>query len=130
MKPPEPPGRRTTPKGAVARTARRNAPATKRQPLLGHFERELRTASLNYVTEESMSRMVAGDILLLEGTTSLRACVAPAFYAILACPLCGKLDLITQKQFFGTDAVVCAHKDCSCHFRIDLRHRVTYLPVN
>jgi uncharacterized protein YbaR (Trm112 family) len=77
-----------------------------------------------------MSWMAPGDILMLERTTSLRACVDQAFYAILACPLCGKLDFITQKQYSGTEHVVCGHNDCSCHFRIDQRHRVTYLPIN
>jgi uncharacterized protein YbaR (Trm112 family) len=80
--------------------------------------------------EESLTWMAPGDILLLNGTPSLRELVDPAFYAMLACPLCGKLDLISHRQYCGTDSVICAHDDCSCHFRIDQKQHFTYLPVN
>lgn len=77
-----------------------------------------------------MTWMGPGDILLLEGTASLRKFVDSVFHAILACPLCGKLDLITQRQYSGTEPVICAHSDCSCHFRINQNHLLTYLPVS
>lgn len=77
-----------------------------------------------------MDRMSPGDILLLALATSLRELVDPAFFAILACPLCGKLDLITQSQYSGTDSVICGYNGCACHFRIDHRHGLVYLPVN
>jgi uncharacterized protein YbaR (Trm112 family) len=91
---------------------------------------ETQVTSLRYVMEESLSWMAPGDILILERTISLREFVDPAFYAMLACPLCGKLDLINQRQYYGAESVVCAHNDCSCHFRIDQRQHFTYLPVN
>ncbi len=76
-----------------------------------------------------MEQMAPGDILLLEETVSLRAFVDSAFFAILACPVCGKLYLITQSQYSGTEPVICAHHNCSCHFRIGQRRSVIYLPV-
>jgi hypothetical protein len=79
--------------------------------------------------QEALSWMAPGDILLLE-RASLREFVDPLFHAMLACPSCGKLDLITQRQYSGTEPVICAHKDCCCHFRIDERQYLTYLPVN
>jgi hypothetical protein len=87
-------------------------------------------ASLRYVMEESLSWMVPGDILILERAASLREFVDPAFYAMLACPLCGKLDLINQRQYYGAESVVCAHNDCSGNFRIDHKQHFTYLPAN
>jgi hypothetical protein len=108
----------------VRAKAVRAAPRTRRS-----YSEKL-IASLNHVVEESMSWMGPGDILLLEGAASLRDFVDSVFYAILACPLCGKLDLITQRQYSGTEPVICGHSDCACHFRIDQRHRLTYLPVN
>jgi hypothetical protein len=91
---------------------------------------ETRAASLRHVMEESLSWMAPGDILILERTVSLRELVDPSYYAMLACPLCGKLDLINQRQYCGTESVMCAHNDCSCHFRIDQRQQFTYFPVN
>lgn len=87
-------------------------------------------AALRHVFEESMELMRAGDILLLDGTQSLRDLVDTAFFAILACPLCGKLDLLTQSQYSGTETVICGYDDCSCHFRINGRQEISYLPAN
>lgn len=89
-----------------------------------------RVGCIEHVAEDSMNRMNPGDILLIEGAESLRDLVDPAFYAILACPLCGKLDLITQAQYSGTDSVMCDYDDCSCQFRIGEWHDLIYLPVN
>ena len=85
--------------------------------------------TLHHVMEESVEWMAPGDILLLDGAASLRALVDAIFFAILACPACGKLDLITQSQYSGTEPVICAHPNCSCHFRIGQRHTFTYVPV-
>ncbi|MGH9440523.1 MAG: hypothetical protein ACRD22_22345 [Terriglobia bacterium] len=87
-------------------------------------------ATLRYVFEESMGSMIHGDIILLDGTESLREVVDVAFFAILACPFCGKLDLVTQAQLSGTDTVICGYEDCACHFRINGRREIGYLPVN
>jgi hypothetical protein len=85
---------------------------------------------LHHIPEESMERMGAGDILLLDATISLRSLVDSVFYALLACPACGKLELITQSQYSGTEAVICGHSDCSSHFRITQKRHFNFLPVN
>ncbi|MDE3179452.1 MAG: hypothetical protein KGM47_07290 [Acidobacteriota bacterium] len=85
---------------------------------------------LSYVLEGSMATMTQGDIILLDGTESLRELVDRAFFAILACPICGKLDLVTQSQYSGTETVICGYDDCACHFRIDGKQQIAYLPVN
>lgn len=85
---------------------------------------------LRHVFEEAMELMRPGDILLLDGTQSLRELVDTAFFAILACPLCGKLDLLTQAQYSGTETVICGYDDCTCHFRINGRQEIAYLFVN
>ncbi|MGH9401786.1 MAG: hypothetical protein ACRD2P_06740 [Terriglobia bacterium] len=87
-------------------------------------------AALRHVFEESMELMRPGDILLLDGTQSLRELVDTAFFAILACPFCGKLDLLTQSQYSGAETVICGYDDCTCHFRINGRQEIAYLPVN
>ncbi len=112
----------------------RLAPQELREPTIGIVPGEVAPCGpvccLQHVAEESMNRMNPGDILLLDGVESLRDLVDPAFYAILACPVCGKLDLITQAQYSGNGSVICDYDDCSCHFRIGRRHDLIYLPVN
>ncbi|MGH9328713.1 MAG: hypothetical protein ACRD2B_18760 [Terriglobia bacterium] len=85
---------------------------------------------VHHVFDGALDHMHPGDVLLLNEVESLRNVVDPAFFAILACPLCGKQDLITQSQYSGTDPVICGYDDCSCHFRIDQESNLIYLPVN
>ncbi len=85
---------------------------------------------LRHVFEESMELMHPGDVMLLDGAQTLRELVDTAFCAILACPFCGKLDLLTQPQYSGTDTVICGYDDCACHFRIRGGRDIAYLPVN
>lgn len=85
---------------------------------------------LRYVQEVSLGEMDPGDIILLEDTSDLRAQVDSGFYAILACPQCGHLDLITQAQYAGAISVLCGHQECSCHFKIHEKTRLAYLPLN
>jgi hypothetical protein len=87
-------------------------------------------AQLRYVREEAVTDMEPADIILLEDTTDLRARVDSGFSAILACPRCGHLDLITQAQYSGAVSILCGHQDCSCHFKILERSRLAYLPLN
>lgn len=85
---------------------------------------------LRHIFEESMELMRPGDILLLDGAQSLRDLVDAAFFAILACPLCGRIDLLTQAQYSGAETVICGYDDCACCFRIDRRQEITYLFAN
>lgn len=87
-------------------------------------------ARMRHVFDDELDHMHPGDVLLLNEVESLRNVVDPAFFAIMACPLCGKQDLITQSQYSGTDPVICGYDDCSCHFRIGQQCNLIYLPVN
>ena len=59
----------------------------------------------------------------------LRHAVESVFFALLACPVCGTLGLITAAQYFGNLPVTCASDLCSCRFRIREQSRMSYLPV-
>ncbi len=85
---------------------------------------------VHHVFDDALDHMYPGDVVLLNEVESLRNIVDPAFFAIMACPLCGKRDLITQSQYSGTDPVICGYDDCSCHFRIGQQCDLIYLPVN
>ena len=87
-------------------------------------------AHLQHIHAESLTTMLPGDILVLEQTDSLRSSIDSVFFAVLACPACGALSLITSRQYFGALPVFCQSKLCSCRFRIEDESRLTYLPVN
>lgn len=81
------------------------------------------------VDQEWLGKMAPGDILLLDGSESLRPIVEDAFRAVLACPQCGTLALLTSAQYFGSAPVICASKRCCCRFRMEGQNRLIYLPV-
>lgn len=74
--------------------------------------------------------MAPGDVIFLDETESLRTAVESIFFAVLACPACGTLGLITSAQYGGALPVSCGSNQCSCRFRIDEGSRFIYLPVN
>jgi hypothetical protein len=74
--------------------------------------------------------MAPGDVIFLDETESLKTAVESIFFAVLACPACGALGLITSAQYVGAAPVTCVSNQCSCRFRIDDGSRVVYLPVN
>ena len=86
--------------------------------------------SLRFVEMDSANCMVPGDILLLDQSRHLRAQVEPTFVAVLACPRCGNLDLVTHPQFRGIASVMCGYAACSCHYRIQDTSQIVYLPIN
>jgi hypothetical protein len=77
-----------------------------------------------------MGSMVPGDVIFLGEAESLRSAVESIFFAVLACPACGALGLITSAQYGGLMPVACGSSQCSCRFRIDEEGRFVFLPVN
>jgi hypothetical protein len=99
-----------------------------RRALRGQGERQ--PVRLHHVDELTLGRMHPADIILLSEAESLRSAVESVFFAILACPVCGTLGLITAAQYSGKEPVICGSKHCACSFRIDSKTRLVYLPVN
>jgi hypothetical protein len=87
-------------------------------------------ASLHHVFDDSPNDLTPGDIIVLDDSQTLRAQVESDFFAVLACPRCGILNLLTPAQYFGVLAVICGSDSCSCSFRIEGESRILYLPVN
>lgn len=85
---------------------------------------------VHYVDAECLMNMMPGDIILLSEAESLKDAVEPEFVAVLACPKCGTLHLISSAQYLGVSPVVCQSKLCSCRFRIVDQYRLVYLPLN
>jgi len=48
------------------------------------------------------------------------------YWAVMACPCCGTLGLITRHQFKGLASIICGSNDCSGEFYLegdDIRYR-------
>ena len=81
------------------------------------------------VDELSISAMAPGDIFLVEELEAADLSSEPAFYAILACPLCGNQTPISAAQYFGYAPVICGARACPGFFRIIDGVRLVYLPL-
>src|SRR5262249_40915761 len=72
----------------------------------GHAQEEFPPpASLHHVLDDSPNDLTPGDIIVLDNSQILRAQVESDFFAVLACPGCGTLDLLTPAQYFGGASV-------------------------
>ncbi len=119
------------------RSEAKNVQATPRELLEhrsagGEHQREHFSApeSLNHVFDESPNHLAPGDVIVLNESQALRSEVELDFFAVLACPRCGILNLVTASQYFGASPVICGSNSCSCNFRIEDESRIVYLPVN
>jgi hypothetical protein len=61
--------------------------------------------------------MQPGTIFVLENAGSIGEKEDP-YWAVLSCPSCGTLGLITRKQIAGLLAVICGSGKCSAQFFI------------
>lgn len=91
------------------------------------MELDRRTGILNIVAENLLQVMQAGDAILLDESASLRPMVESVFFAVLSCPGCGTLGLITKSQYNGIEPVICGADHCSCRFRIVENTRFEFL---
>jgi hypothetical protein len=91
---------------------------------------KLCTETLRQVDECSLSDMRPGDMILLDAAPLLKSEVETGFFAVLACPACGTLGLITPLQYSGNDPVICCSDQCSCRFRVIDKSRLHFLPIN
>ncbi len=85
---------------------------------------------MNPVSDESLQAMHPGDVIILDDYDSLRPLVESVFFAVLSCPGCGTLGLITIRQYCGLALVICGSDFCSCQFRIVEKSRFQYLPAS
>ena len=74
-------------------------------------------AELNILTEWIPEEMEPGSLFVLENAGQVGDHEDP-YWAVLACPECGTLGLITQKQVSGLIPVICGSDQCSAQFTI------------
>ena len=72
---------------------------------------------LNILTEWIPEQMHPGTVFVLENAGRVWEKEDP-YWAVLSCPKCGTLGLITRKQIAGLIAVICGSGKCSAQFFI------------
>jgi len=62
--------------------------------------------------------MDPGTVFVLENQAKLDSAPTP-FVAVMSCPRCGTMGLITHRQLFGGEAMLCSGETCSAEYRLD-----------
>jgi hypothetical protein len=74
-------------------------------------------AELNILSEWIPEQMEPGTLFVLENAGDVGENDDP-YWAVLSCPECGTLGLITRKQVVGLIPVICGSDSCSAQFFI------------
>jgi hypothetical protein len=74
-------------------------------------------AEINFLNEWIPEQMGPGTVFVLENAGEIGEASDP-YWAVLACPSCGTLGLITRKQVAGVIPVMCGSENCSAQFHI------------
>ena len=72
---------------------------------------------LNVLNEWIPEQMEPGTLFVLENAGDMGEGEDP-YWAVLACPECGTLGLITRRQIAGLVAVICGSDKCSAQYFI------------
>jgi hypothetical protein len=75
-------------------------------------------AELNLLEVWIPEQMEPGTMFMLEQAGELGKVENP-FWAVLACPSCGSLGLITRQQWAGLEAMICGAEDCSAEYFLE-----------
>ena len=74
-------------------------------------------AEINVLSAWVPEQMSPGTLFVLEHAGEVGEPDDP-YYAVLACPECGTLGLITKRQIVGLVAVICGSDRCAAQFYI------------
>jgi hypothetical protein len=75
-------------------------------------------SELNLLEVWIPEQMQPGTMFMLEDAGQLGKVENP-FWAVLACPACGSLGLITRQQFAGLEAMICGASTCSSEYFLE-----------
>ena len=73
------------------------------------------TGEVNILSEWIPEQMAPGTIFVLDNAGKVGGEDDP-FWAVLSCPSCGTLGLITRRQVAGLIPVICGSGTCSAQF--------------
>ena len=63
-------------------------------------------------------RMDPGTVFVLENQAKLGQAQEP-FVAVMSCPRCGTMGLVTRRQLWGGEAMICGGENCSAEYRLE-----------
>lgn len=84
-------------------------------------------AEINILTEWIPEQMEPGTIFVLDNAGEIGDAGDP-YWAVLSCPECGTLGLITRRQIGGLIPVTCGSGRCSAQFVIQDEQMVPKKP--
>jgi hypothetical protein len=76
------------------------------------------SADLEYLEEWIPERMDPGTVFLLENQAKLGQAQNP-YVAVMSCPKCGTLGLITRRQLYCGEMMICGGDVCTAEYRLD-----------
>jgi len=76
------------------------------------------SADLQFLEEWIPEKMDPGTIFVLENQSKLGQAQNP-YVAVMSCPRCGTLGLITRHQLYGGETMICGGDTCSAEYRLD-----------
>lgn len=79
------------------------------------------TAELDLLDIWIPEQMQPGTLFMLERAGGLGKPEDP-FWAVLACPACGALGLITRHQCAGLQPMICGSEQCSAEYFLEGTH--------
>jgi hypothetical protein len=76
------------------------------------------SSDLQFLEEWIPERMDPGTIFVLESQPQMGQAQNP-FVAVMSCPRCGTMGLITRRQLVAGDPMICGGDFCSAEYRLD-----------
>lgn len=76
------------------------------------------SADLQFLEQWIPERMDPGTVFVLEHKTRLGNTQNP-YVAVMSCPRCGTMGLITQRQLCAGELMICGGEVCSAEYRLD-----------
>jgi hypothetical protein len=84
------------------------------------------SADLQFLEEWIPDRMDPGTVFVLENKTKLGSTENP-FIAVMSCPRCGTMGLITRRQLCAGETMICGG-ECSAEYKLD-GENIVFRPV-
>jgi hypothetical protein len=76
------------------------------------------SADLQFLEEWIPERMDPGTVFVLENQAKLGQAQNP-YVAVMSCPRCGTMGLITRRQLYAGEAMICGGDSCSAEYQLD-----------
>ncbi len=76
------------------------------------------SADLQFLEEWIPEKMDPGTVFVLENQSKLGHAQNP-YVAVMSCPRCGTMGLITRRQLCAGETMICGGETCSAEYRLD-----------